>query len=98
MHSRLKKIGLILSSIALLVTAVCLPLHHHPEEAAAPQSAHCDVCHFASKAKSVTPSLSFFAETFLDEGRIVSSTGPSYLPSLRPITSPPRAPPTALSS
>ncbi len=68
MRSGLRKIGLALSAVALLVTAVCLPLHYHANESAASDSAHCAVCHFAKDSRSASPSASFQVAPIADSG------------------------------
>jgi hypothetical protein len=91
-----RKIGLALSAAALLVTAICLPIHAHAgDEEAAPS--HCEVCHFAGKAKSVTPPLPFFVQSFLDGGLSVVPSIESPVLSSRPKATASRAPPDGAS-
>ena len=94
MRVRFRKFGLVLSALALLVTAVCLPLHHHAEETG-PSQTHCDVCHFASKAKPVTPTLPYFDPSVRDVGIAVVSSFESPRLISRPATAPSRAPPAS---
>lgn len=55
----MKKLGLILSTTAVLFIAVCLPLHYHTEEAQATSKAECVICHFSREARTSHPTPSF---------------------------------------
>ena len=75
----MKKLGLILSTAAVLFIAVCLPLHYHAEEAQTASKADCVVCHFSREARASNPTPSFISTSLLGEGILVQNRSSSPL-------------------
>lgn len=89
----LRRLGLALAGLAVLVTTLILPWHCH-EEAASAQKTHCNVCHFSKEVRSASPTDSLTVdEPTVGTLRIPEPVSPLFV-TIEGSSSAPRAPPT----
>lgn len=94
MFHRFQKLGLVLSSLALLFSVVAFSFHFHHEPVAKAPS-HCSLCSVSGQAKLLTPSSGSPTPLVFETSHLISPVVSVFIASQVFQNVSPRAPPVA---